>query len=299
MRKWFAVFKNPRLMPAVGITAAGLVWLFDSLVDHFMFNREAPFLESLWPDEGQELWMRLLVMGLFIAVTLYARMLISNEAKAKDALSSHQSQLEEIIAARTQELQDNYQVLQNEMEERKRAQAQLEMLATTDPLTRLYNRRKFEELLSHELERCRRYAGDFALILLDLDHFKRINDQHGHDVGDAVLQFFSDLIRSQLRKSDIVARWGGEEFIALVSEADTDVALAIADKLRRAVEAGQFPRQQKITISLGVSIARRNDIIASLVKRADQALYRAKQEGRNRTILEASEPAPQPVDVTR
>lgn len=298
MSKWFVVFQNPRLMPAVGITAACLVWLFDSLVDHFMFNRQAPFLESLWPDEPQELWMRLLVVFLFLAVSLYARMLLKNEARAKQALKAHLSKLEEIIAARTQELQGNYQSLQKEMAERQHAQAQLELLATTDPLTRLYNRRKFEELLNHALERCRHYTGEFALILFDVDHFKRVNDQYGHDVGDAVLQFFADLIRSQLRKSDIVARWGGEEFIVLVPEADTDTALAIADKLRRTVEAGQFPRQQKVSISLGIALARRTDNAASLIKRADQALYRAKQGGRNRAILESPEP-PQPLDVPR
>jgi len=292
------MFQNPRVMPAVGITAACLVWLFDSLVDHFMFNRQVPFLESLWPDEPQELWMRLLVVFLFLAVSLYARMLLKNEARAKQALKAHLSKLEEIIATRTQELQGNYQSLQNEMAERQHAQAQLELLATTDPLTRLYNRRKFEELLNHALERCRHYPDEFALILFDIDYFKRVNDQHGHDVGDAVLQFFADIIRSQLRKSDIVARWGGEEFIVLVSKADTDTALAIADKLRRVVEAGQFPRQQKVSISLGIALARRTDNATSLIKRADQALYRAKQEGRNRAILESPEP-PQPLDVTR
>ena len=296
MRKWFTVFLNPRLMPVVGVMAASLVWLFDSAVDHFMFKREMPFWESLWPDESQELWMRLLVVILFIALSWYARMLLKSEAKAKQALTTHLSELEKIIATRTQELQDNYQSLQKEMAERQHAQAQLEILATTDPLTRLYNRRKFEELLSYELERCRRYTSEFALILFDADHFKRVNDQHGHDMGDAVLQFLADIVRSQLRKSDIVARWGGEEFIALISEVDADTALAIADKLRRAVGTGQFPRQLKVTISLGIALARRNDTAASLIKRADQALYRAKQAGRDRTILESPEAIPQPVE---
>lgn len=278
-------------MPVLGITAAALVWLFDSLVDHILFNRHEPFVESLWPDEPQEIWMRLLVVILFIVLSFYARTLVRNEILAKDALARHQ-------AERTAELGRNYEVLLKEMAERKLAQEQLEVLATTDPLTRLYNRRKFEELLSHELERCKRYAGDFALIMLDADHFKQINDQYGHDTGDAVLRFLSDLIKSQLRKSDVVARWGGEEFIALVAEADTDTALAAADKLRKAVEEGQFPRQLRVTISLGVALARRNDTSASLVRRADQAQYRAKQAGRNRVMMEAPEPPPVPVDAS-
>ncbi len=299
MRKLLATLQNPSLMPFIGIGAAALVWMLDSLIDHHMFKPEAPFAESLWPDAPQELWMRLLAVGLFVALSLYARLLLRNEIRAKEALQAHRSQLEEIVAARTKELEDNYRALEHEMAERLQVQAQLEMLATTDPLTRLYNRRKFEELLNHELERCRRYAGEFALILFDVDHFKRVNDHNGHDVGDTVLQFLADTVRTLLRKSDIVARWGGEEFIVLVAETDTDTALAIADKLRRAVESGHFPRQQRITISLGVSIARRNDTATSLVKRADQALYRAKQEGRNRVMLESPEPPPQPVGAPR
>lgn len=297
MRKWSAIFYQPNLMPAVGIAAACLVWLFDSLVDYFMFSRKESFWRSFWPDEPQELWMRGLVVILFIALSWYARMLLKNEAKAKDELVAHQAELEDMIAIRTQELQDNYRALEKEMAERKKAQTQLEMLATTDPLTRLYNRRKFEALLDHELARCRRYADDFAIILFDVDHFKRINDQHGHDIGDAVLQFLADLIRAQLRKSDAVARWGGEEFITLVSEADTDIALAVAEKLRRAVEAGQFPHQLQMTVSLGIALARRNDTAASLIKRADQALYTAKREGRNRIVLEQDEPPLQPMTL--
>lgn len=285
-------------MPVLGITAAALVWLFDSFVDHIIFNRHEPFVESLWPDEPQEIWMRLLVVILFIALSFYARTLVRNEMLANDALARHQAELESTIAERTAELGRNYEALQKEMAERKLAQEQLEVLATTDPLTRLYNRRKFEELLNHELDRCKRYAGDFALIMLDADHFKQINDRYGHDIGDAVLRFLSDLIKSQLRKSDVVARWGGEEFIALVAEADTDTSLTVADKLRKAVEEGQFPQQLRVTISLGVALARRNDTSASIVKRADQAQYRAKQAGRNRVMMEAPEPPPVPVDAS-
>ena len=243
--------------------------------------------------------MRLLVVILFIALSFYARTLVRNEILAKDALARHQAELENAITDRTAELGRNYEALQKEMAERKLAQEQLEVLATTDPLTRLYNRRKFEELLNHELDRCKRYAGDFALIMLDADHFKQINDRYGHDTGDAVLRFLSDLIQSQLRKTDVVARWGGEEFIALVAEADTDTALTVADKLRKAVEEGRFPRQLRVTISLGVALARRNDTSGSLVRRADQAQYRAKQAGRNRVMMEAPEPPPVPVDASR
>jgi diguanylate cyclase (GGDEF)-like protein len=293
------LLRNPRLIPVVGTAAGGVAWLADSLVDHFLFHSDEAFSESLWPGEAQEIWMRLLVIVLFIAVALYARMLLRNEIGAKEALAAHQSQLEDMVAARTRELEESNRSLKKEMAEREQVQAQLEALATTDPLTRLYNRRKFEELLNHELERCRRYAGDFAVILFDVDHFKRVNDTQGHDTGDAVLQFLGDIVRSQLRRSDIVARWGGEEFIVLVAEADADIALMVADKLRRSVEAGQFPGQLCITISLGIALAQRNDTSASVVRRADQALYRAKEAGRNRSMFEAPEPPPQPVDTAR
>lgn len=108
---------------------AFLVWLLDSLVDHYRFKEEAPFVESLWPDESQELWVRLLVVCLFIALSWYARMLLKNEIRAKDALAAHRSRLEGIIAVRTKELEDNYRTLKKEMAER--LQAQLEMQATS------------------------------------------------------------------------------------------------------------------------------------------------------------------------
>lgn len=296
MAKFMPVLKNPRAMPYVGVAAAVFIWIFDSLVDHFWFHPDEPLLESFWPDHGIEIWMRLLVAGVCIGLSLYARVLLRSEARARAELASYQAELERLVEERTSELSRNYEILKTEVAERQRMQAELEMLAITDPLTQLYNRRKFMEILEQELERSARYASSFALILLDIDHFKRVNDQFGHDVGDEVLRQLSRVVLQNLRKSDVVARWGGEEFILLAPLADAGVGRAIADKLRTAVRdeplAGALPIA--ITISLGIALAVPGDAAGDLIKRADNALYQAKHRGRNRAVLEEAGNSPFP-----
>ncbi|MDZ7661642.1 diguanylate cyclase [Thiohalophilus sp.] len=160
----------------------------------------------------------------------------------------------------------------------------LEQQAIHDALTGLYNRRKFEALLSQELERVARYHRALALILFDLDHFKSVNDRFGHNVGDEVLRLLADTLREQLRSSDIPARWGGEEFIVLLPETELDAALQAADHLRQRIADIDFPSAGQITVSLGVSTYQPGDRLESLVKRADDALYKAKEGGRNRVV---------------
>lgn len=159
---------------------------------------------------------------------------------------------------------------------------ELEKQAIHDALTGLYNRRKFEALLSQELERVNRYHRALTLILLDIDHFKAVNDHFGHDVGDEVLRLLADTLREQLRSSDIPARWGGEEFIVLLPETELDAALQAAVHLRQCIADIDFPSAGQITVSLGVSTYQPGDRLETLVKRADEALYQAKQGGRNR-----------------
>ena len=165
--------------------------------------------------------------------------------------------------------------------ERARLHADLERLATTDPLTGLANRRTFEEALHRELERARRTGEPFSLAILDIDHFKRVNDENGHDVGDAVLRTFGHSLAAEARDADLPARFGGEEFVLLLTGCDERDAFDAVDRLRRsAVKDTPLP----ITASAGVATFAPGLTESTLFAAADTALYRAKREGRDRTV---------------
>jgi len=162
----------------------------------------------------------------------------------------------------------------------------LERMAITDGLTHLHNRRYFQVRLEEEIRRARRYAVPVSLILLDIDHFKRVNDEMGHAAGDAVLVQLAGTLRAGVRETEIVARYGGEEFAILLPQTGCSDALVAAERLRGAVEAMTVQTAEgrcvRITISAGVAGCTAGCTAASLVADADSALYRAKQAGRNR-----------------
>jgi diguanylate cyclase (GGDEF)-like protein len=163
------------------------------------------------------------------------------------------------------------------------ANAELLSLATHDSLTGVYNRRRFDEKLTEYTLLFRRTGRPFSLLLIDADHFKRINDTHGHAVGDEVLQQLAQLIQNSLRTTDFVARYGGEEFAVLLPEiAKPDTPEVVAEKIRAAVAEAEFPVVGNVTVSIGVGLADPADNNHSaLIKRADQQLYQAKAAGRN------------------
>lgn len=168
---------------------------------------------------------------------------------------------------------------------RKLAEQQLELLATTDPLTGAGNRRRFDEVLRAELARSRRYGVPLSLVFFDIDYFKRVNDSLGHPVGDQVLIRLSQLISGHIRETDVFARLGGEEFAVLAPNCDLSCARQFAEKLRGMVEKHVFPDAGALTCSFGVAGYREGDEPATLVKRADEALYCAKGAGRNRVVV--------------
>ncbi|MFA9459770.1 diguanylate cyclase [Thiohalorhabdus methylotrophus] len=165
---------------------------------------------------------------------------------------------------------------------RKAAEAELEYRATYDALTGAVNRLHFETLLEQEVGRVDRYGSEAALVMFDLDHFKAVNDTHGHGTGDAALREVAALVRGRLRDADALARWGGEEFLVLLPETGGDAAARVGEELRRAVAGTRFAEGVAITISLGVTDIRPGDTRKDLLKRADDALYAAKHAGRNR-----------------
>ncbi|MBF0214125.1 MAG: diguanylate cyclase [Magnetococcales bacterium] len=162
---------------------------------------------------------------------------------------------------------------------------QLEVQAFTDALTGTCNRARLQGVLNAELRRAHRHEIPLSIILCDIDHFKRINDQFGHQTGDDVLRQVAALMSANIRAEDILARWGGEEFMIVSPQNDLENMRQLAEKLRALIESGQFAAAGHITCSFGVAQRQANDTIRELTERADRALYAAKNGGRNRVEI--------------
>lgn len=183
--------------------------------------------------------------------------------------------LEEQVKQRTEELLEKNR--------------ELEQLSITDQLTGIYNRLKLNQLLNSEIERSKRYKTPLSLLLLDVDHFKAINDSHGHPAGDSVLVKVASLLKQHSRNSDSVGRWGGEEFIVICTETTLDGAAQLAESLRATIAGYSFAVNRQITASIGITSLRADDSLESLMERVDRALYQAKNNGRNCVATSAIE----------
>lgn len=162
---------------------------------------------------------------------------------------------------------------------------ELEKLSRTDMLTGLNNRMRIEDMLEREMYRASRYKKPLSLIMVDIDYFKQINDTFGHAVGDKVLVEFAEILRNNVRKSDSVGRWGGEEFLIVCPETDERSVVALAEKLRVFLESYEFETVKKCTASFGVTQVRDDDDARKSFERADMALYKSKVDGRNRVTV--------------
>jgi diguanylate cyclase (GGDEF)-like protein len=173
-----------------------------------------------------------------------------------------------------------------------RAERRLHDLATTDALTGLANRRRMLQAADQHLGRRRSDGTPLSFILGDVDHFKSVNDRHGHDVGDRVLVKVARAMKQATREADLVGRWGGEEFLIVLPETGLDEALHVAERVREAVRqgaAGHDGQDLHVTITLGVSSLREGESLASAISRADAAMYRGKLGGRNRSVAEEAD----------
>ncbi|WP_368030859.1 diguanylate cyclase [Arcobacter sp. s6] len=203
-------------------------------------------------EDWQERWRKQVVVSILILITLW------------------------IMA--WQILQHYIQTLENEKK--------LEHLSQTDQLTGLYNRHKLHQVFTSEINRSNRFEEVFGVILLDLDLFKNVNDTYGHDVGDLVLKEISNILKDNIRASDTLGRWGGEEFLIILPKIDIDGAKILAEKLRKEIENHQFTIAGKMTASFGLAYYKKGDDENSIIKRADDALYKAKEIGRNIVKIE-------------
>ncbi len=163
----------------------------------------------------------------------------------------------------------------------KRTEKKLKDLSERDQLTGLYNRRYLDMKLNELVEIARNEGRKFSIILFDIDNFKKINDTYGHQVGDEVLIKISEAVKETLRETDIFGRWGGEEFLVILP--DTEEPCAVAERIRKIVESLKFTSNLKVSVSLGATVYREKDTPESIINRADEALYTAKEKGKNRT----------------
>ncbi|PTB83636.1 hypothetical protein C9926_01840 [Sulfurovum lithotrophicum] len=157
-----------------------------------------------------------------------------------------------------------------------------------DTLTQIYNRRYFETRLLDEIEKAKRYASDLSIIFIDIDNFKHVNDTKGHDTGDEILKIISKIFKENMRKTDIIARWGGEEFVILLPNTNAKEAVVIAEKLKHSLENSTEIKtilSYALNASFGVTENKESDDIDTIIKRADDAMYISKKNGKNRVTM--------------
>ncbi len=255
----------------LGVLLAIIYWIVDAAIYSLFSEQGITFLQSCFKPRGEELWMRAFVVLLFLIFSAYTERLLGIIHDMTAKLQKYHFRLELTVA----ELEAENIQHQHLVEE-------LEKLSITDPLTSIYNRRKFNELLAMEIERSKRYQNSLSIIMCDIDDFKKINDKFGHDVGDKAIKTFSKKIHENIREIDMLARWGGEEFMILMPNVSVENARSVAEKLRTVIEKAEVETAGSFTASFGVTDLMLDDTAETFIKRADQALYKAKHDGRNK-----------------
>jgi polar amino acid transport system substrate-binding protein len=190
------------------------------------------------------------------------------------------------IGERKKELEMLYNQLKNKDLKLQKANEELEILSSIDKLTNIYNRRKIDSYLIDEIQRSERSGDGFSLIMIDIDYFKKVNDDFGHQVGDIVLATVAKLIQDSIREIDILGRWGGEEFLIICPFTHDRGLVTEAERIRKNIEMYEFKKVGNKTVSLGITTFKKNDTPSVILKRVDTALYKAKENGRNKVTFE-------------
>lgn len=277
---------------------------------------DALLQSSAAAESTERSWMT--IHGLILGLTENVERLLEEVSQYDNTLAAHEASLRKAKTLET--LHAVERLMQEEVERMRNAtsdyqqrldqanavietqQAELEKLSTDaliDSLTRIPNRRCFDKRIAEELARFRRHGQTFSLALLDIDHFKQVNDQHGHIVGDRVLRAIAGVLSSDLRQSDFAGRYGGEEFVMILPETDWQEAVFVVNKIRRKIDQARFRYEDlniAVTLSAGVTQVGPEDKEALvIIERADSAMYRAKEIGRNQVC--ASQPDGSPANI--
>lgn len=248
--------KNIWYWPLVGVAGGVLFGVIDATVDIYFFYPDETLIHTLFSPTSLEIWLRSFVLFLMVLFGVYVSFSMNRIVRVRNELQNKEELLKEEVLAK-------------------------EELANRDPLTGIYNRRKLFTYLKEHMEEARRYDFPLTVLMLDLDFFKKVNDTYGHNEGDQILSKFCQLVSKQIRKSDLFARFGGEEF-AIAAVYTTPVqAQALAEKVRKTVEKRLSTHGLGVTVSIGVAEFQKDDTMDDLFHRADESLYAAKNNGRN------------------
>jgi diguanylate cyclase (GGDEF)-like protein len=270
------------------VVLGGIVLVFATFVDIVSLS---VFISDSWPiglknffrnDDYSSTGELVFV----IAYSLHLAKMFSDSLEYKNQINRD---LDEIVRKRTEALTISNDLVEKQKQKLEKANAELKKLSTHDPLTGLWNRRKYDEVLEIEWKRCLRYNHPISVIFIDIDYFKKYNDAYGHLAGDDCLVQIADILKSSLtRSTDMAVRYGGEEFVILLPETNRNEAVKTANMLLKKIEARGIPHSQSlvndnVTVSIGVSsmVPSLRNSSEKLVAEADDALYQAKNNGRN------------------
>jgi diguanylate cyclase (GGDEF)-like protein len=243
--------------------------------------RRADTIETSFSRDGRTTWLQIAVAplgdGLVLTLSDVSELMVANQTLQSRAAP---------LALEIGRERATRRALSQEIGQREEREQELRRLAETDPLTALLNRRSFVEKASAAIAACDRDGADTSLIIVDLDHFKSVNDRHGHAVGDAVIRAFADLLLGLVRsQQDLVGRFGGEEFAIFLPCAGVEAGLCMAERVRDALALRRLPVSETLSLevsaSLGVATRQPGESFTQFIERADRALYRAKHEGRD------------------
>jgi len=223
-------------------------------IPQFWLTKIIPVIDS---DTGEER-----IFGISRDVTKLKRI--------EQQLVTSNEKLEQQIEQRTKELTTALQ--------------EMEKISKYDKLTKVFNRYKLDEELENQLELARRYGNSFGLILMDIDNFKEINDSNGHHIGDRALIEFASILKASIRKTDIVGRWGGDEFLLIIPNSTPEAMMTLAQALKKELASKQSNDFARLASSIGVTLFKKHDTVHSIIVRADKAMYSAKKQGKNSII---------------
>lgn len=275
------------------VSAMAVIPVSSSMLSLFGFELgivAIPMFHYLFGAHTEHNWLALGTL-MTLGCALHFGWIAHRQLHAHIMSSSINDRLASALGEANLTINETNRKLQEKNDALTKALEKLSMQATHDELTGLYNRRYILQRLDNELQDVRRYHTPCAVAVLDLDHFKQVNDRYGHGIGDLVLKGFASRIQSELRQGDVFARYGGEEFLLVLPMTELEAAGKLVDRLRQLVEESPIIREPvslNIQSSFGVAQMQPNEAVHDCIARADEALYRAKEKGRNRVELAGS-----------